>query len=220
MTDMLKAALGACWLTRWFAIRRRLDLPLRIVRDCIYCFLSGVGRYDLSWRFYGLPFIRINGKGSRLVLGKRFIASSCIERNAIGIIQRTVIKTHAQGAVIEIGDYTGISGGTIAAWKSIKIGSHVLIGSGAMIIDSDSHPLNWEERRKGGSHEARPIVIEDDVFIGARAIILKGVTIGRGAIIGAGAVVSSDVPAWSVVVGNPARVVKTNNQPPTTNNHK
>ena len=205
---MLNALIHSCWLTRWFAIRRRLDAPFRMIRDCIYCLLTGVGRYDPTWRFYGLPFIRINGRGSKLILGRRFIASSCIERNAIGIIQRTVIKTHAPGAVIEIGDCSGISGGTIAAWKSIKIGSHVLIGSGAMIIDSDSHSLDWEKRRRGEASHTRPIVIEDDVFIGARAIILKGVTIGRGAIIGAGAVVTSDIPAWSVAVGNPAKVVK------------
>ena len=205
---MIKAILHSCWLTRWFAIRRRLDVPFRMLRDCIYCFLTGVGRYDPTWRFYGIPFIRINGQGSKLILGRRFIASSCIERTAIGMIQRTVIKTHAPNAVIEIGDHTGISGGTIAAWKSIKIGSHVLIGSGAMIIDSDSHSLDWEERRNGNDSQFRPIVIEDDVFIGARAIILKGVTIGRGAIIGAGAVVTSDIPAWSVAVGNPAKVVK------------
>lgn len=204
----LKVMMGACWLTRWFAVRRRLDIPFRILRDCIYCYLSGVGTYDITWRFYGLPFIRINGMGSQLVLGKRFTASSCIERNSIGIIQRTVIKTHRDGATIQIGADSGISGGTIAAWKSIKIGSHVLIGSGALIIDSDAHPLQCESRRAGASVEARSIVIEDDVFIGARAIVLKGVTIGRGAVIGAGAVVSSDVPAWSVAVGNPARIVK------------
>jgi acetyltransferase-like isoleucine patch superfamily enzyme len=67
--------------------------------------------------------------------------------------------------------------------------------------------VNPEERRAGYGGASRPIVIEDDVFIGARAIILKGVTIGKGCVVGAGAVVAKSVPPYSVVVGNPAKVV-------------
>ena len=91
------------------------------------------------------------------------------------------------------------------------IGNNVLIGSGCLISDTDSHPIDWEDRLYDRNEKTRkvPIVIEDNVFIGARSIILKGVTIGEGAVIGAGSVVSKDVPPYSIVCGNPARVVKT-----------
>lgn len=59
-----------------------------------------------------------------------------------------------------------------------------------------------------GIRPPKPVVIGDDVWIGARVIILPGVTVGKGAVLGAGTVVARDVPEWAVVVGNPARVVK------------
>ena len=93
----------------------------------------------------------------------------------------------------------------------MTIGNNVLIGSGCLISDTDSHPIDWEDRFYDRNEKTRkaPIVIKDNAFIGARSIILKGVTIGEGAVIGAGSVVSKDVPHYSIVCGNPARVVKT-----------
>jgi maltose O-acetyltransferase len=79
------------------------------------------------------------------------------------------------------------------------------------VFDMDGHPIDAAERRSGmptpGSGVA-PVVIGDDVWIGSRAMILKGVAIGDRAIVAAGAVVSKDVPADVVVAGNPARIVK------------
>lgn len=165
-------------------------------------------KYDLSWRCYGLPYIKRSGVGSVLKIGKRFCACSKQYGNAIGVIQPVIVRTCSTGAKIVIGDDVGMSGCTVSAQKSITIGSHVLIGSGAVITDSDQHSLDWAARRKGDKGDSAPIVIGDDVFIGARAIVLKGVTIGNGAVVGAGAVVTKDVPAWSVVAGNPAKVIK------------
>ena len=59
-----------------------------------------------------------------------------------------------------------------------------------------------------GCVNSQPIVIEDDAWIGMNCIILKGVTVGRGAVVGAGSVVTKDVPPWTLVAGNPARVIK------------
>jgi acetyltransferase-like isoleucine patch superfamily enzyme len=114
------------------------------------------------------------------------------------------------GAQITIGDETGLSGTTICAVKSVSIGKRCLIGADVLITDTDFHPINMEGRRyKGASAAASsPIVIEDDVFIGARSIILKGVRIGSGSVIGAGSVVTKDIPANSVAAGNPARWIK------------
>ncbi len=84
-----------------------------------------------------------------------------------------------------------------------------MIGAGALILDSDAHPLDPEQRRKGGPARTAPITIEDDAFIGARAIVLKGVRIGQGAVVAAGAVVAKDVAPRTIVGGNPARPIGT-----------
>ena len=91
--------------------------------------------------------------------------------------------------------------------QRVAIGNRVLIGAGAFIIDSDAHPLHPEGRLRGASRTNSPVEIANDVFIGARAIILKDGRIGQGAVIGAGAVVTCDVPAFMIGAGNPARVV-------------
>ncbi|MCZ7663143.1 MAG: hypothetical protein M5U22_09550 [Thermoleophilia bacterium] len=83
-----------------------------------------------------------------------------------------------------------------------------MLGADSVITDTDLHPVHIVPRR----HETRgvlaaEVVIENDVFVGMRAIILKGVHVGEGAVVGAGAVVTSAVPARSIVAGSPARVV-------------
>ena len=179
---------------------------LSFPRDFAYCVLKRV-RWSPSWRFYGLPFIRVGGRGSRIVIGRRFVANSKLSRNSFGIIQRVVVRTVGHGAEILIGDNVGISGCTVSAAKSIRIGNNVLVGSGVIISDSDAHPIDPQDRLWGTGGGCASVVIEDDVFIGARAIILKGVTIGKGSVVGAGAVVAKSIPPFSIVVGNPAKVI-------------
>src|SRR5207249_8395220 len=93
---------------------------------------------------------------------------------------------------------------------SIEIGEGTIFGSGAMVIDNDFHVAagewEWTDDPAFCGSTARPVKIGRGVFIGARAIVLKGVAIGDRAIVGAGAVVTQDVPACQVAVGNPARV--------------
>ncbi|MGQ0792552.1 MAG: acyltransferase [Deltaproteobacteria bacterium] len=125
------------------------------------------------------------------------------------------------GGQIEIGKLCHIAAGTrIISQSSVLIGDYVGISHLVDIHDTDCHPLDWRERRldaeemfRGGylsptKTVSKPVIIEDDVWIGFKATVLKGVRIGRGAIVAAGAVVAEDVPAWAVVAGNPARVVK------------
>jgi acetyltransferase-like isoleucine patch superfamily enzyme len=100
-----------------------------------------------------------------------------------------------------------MSGCTLSARLRIEIGDDCLIGSGALITDSDAHPIHPDERFDNSKIRAKPIIIGRRVFVGALAIILKGVTIGDGSVIGAGAVVSGEVPPFSIVAGNPAIVV-------------
>lgn len=179
-----------------------------VPRNMLWAWLHGI-KPDATWRFRGLPWLRVAGEGSSIAIGKRFTACSRIRFNSFGIIQRVVIRTVAPGATITIGDDVGVSGCTISASKSITIGNRVLIGSGTAIVDQDAHPLDPDDRCNGiGEIGKAPVVIEDDVFIGARVIILKGVTIGKGSTIGAGSVVAKSIPPYSIAAGNPARVVR------------
>ena len=109
------------------------------------------------------------------------------------------------GARLEIGSGVRLNYGvSIGATGSIQVGNRVRIGPYAMIVDTDFHDAYDRSKRP----PPRPVTIADDVWIGAKASILPGVTIGRGAIIGTGAVVTKDVPEFAVVAGVPARVVK------------
>lgn len=98
-----------------------------------------------------------------------------------------------------------MNGCELVARKSIRIGAHTRIGPQTLIYDSDFHEVHPELRHHTGKTE--PVVIEENVWIGSRAIILKGVRIGRDAVIAAGCVVSRDVPAGSMVAGNPMSVI-------------
>lgn len=90
--------------------------------------------------------------------------------------------------------------------NEVRIGNHVMIGPSVQIYTA-AHDLLAESRIKG-MEIAKPIVIEDNVWIGGGAILLPGVRIGKNAVVGAGSVVSRNVPANTVVVGNPARVIR------------
>lgn len=114
------------------------------------------------------------------------------------------------GKSISIGDNSGLGinfsrmgGGELA------IGEDVIMGPDVLIITSDHISSRTDlSMIKQGLDSAEKVNIGDDVWIGARAIILKGVSIGSGSIVGAGAVVTRDVPDWAVVAGNPARIIK------------
>lgn len=174
--------------------------------------------YNSTWEIVGKPIIqrysriaRILGlrKSGTISIGNHFVCKNKVASNTIGLIQPTIFNVVLEGSEIVIGDNVGISGATINAAKSVRIGNNVMIGSGCIITDTDSHPIRWQDRLENpNSTVSKPIVIEDNVFIGARSIILKGVTIGFGSVVGAGSVVSKDVPPNVIVCGNPARIVK------------
>jgi len=190
---------------------RRFSIMLLKSKARLLSFVYGIAlpvRYHRSWLLRGRPKI-IKRRGSTIKIGTRFTACSQPEYNSMGVFQKVFIRTCTHEAEIVVGDNVGMSGCTVSAHKSIVIGDNVLIGSGALITDSDAHSMDMAERRMGGGGASEPVKIEDDVFIGARAIILKGVTIGCGAVVGAGAVVTRNVAPMTVVAGNPARVVKT-----------
>lgn len=111
------------------------------------------------------------------------------------------------GKNIAIGDGTFANYGLVALdVVSITIGRNVKIGTNVQLL-TPTHPIDPALRLQR-LEAARPIVIEDNVWIGSGAIVLAGVTVGRNSVIGAGAVVTKEVPANVLVVGNPARIVK------------
>ncbi len=130
------------------------------------------------------------------------------------------------GGRIVIGDSVWMSlRGQIISATSVEIGSHCIFGRDVYISDTNEHPIDPDARRQqtsayllNGTPPDRslavsaPVRIGDGAWIGERAIILKGVTVGRDSVVAAGSVVTKDVPARTVAAGDPARVVKTLNE--------
>lgn len=168
------------------------------------------------------------------ILGKTFRINYRVPRKmpslAVGnkcILLNDNIFESSEG-FISIGNNTFINSGTkIISRSSISIGDNVTIAWGCMIYDHDSHSIDYRERindqhqqlqdwqngnfianKNWDTVNSKPIVIGNNVWLGFDVVVLKGVTIGDGAIIGARSVVTRDIPAWSVAVGNPAKVVK------------
>ena len=112
--------------------------------------------------------------------------------------------------VLEIGDRTYInSGASLCAAKLVRIGARCAIGNMTLIMDTDFHSTHDHTVMP----DAKPVIIEDDVWLAARVTVLKGVTIGRGAVVAAGAVVTKDVLPYTLVGGVPAKLIRTLDKP-------
>ncbi len=168
--------------------------------------LNGIA-WGKNWRVFGLPILQ-RYAGSKIILGDNIELRSTVRSNPLAPHHPVVLSTRTAHATITIGDGTGLTGATVVAAERIEIGCRVLVGANAVIVDTDFHPLTVEGREKDiNAGATSPIQIEDDVFIGTQALILKGVRLGEGCVIGAGSVVTRDVPAGMIAAGNPAKVV-------------
>lgn len=115
--------------------------------------------------------------------------------------------THTPQAELRIGNNVFLNGTRFGCSELIEVGDDCILAD-CRIFDTDMHSI-WPNRRSDEAQVATaPVRIKRNVWVGAAAIILKGVTIGENSVVGAGAVVSQDIPANVVVAGNPARVVK------------
>lgn len=155
--------------------------------------MAGAGRLELGCSWEGLRYFP-----SELKLA----AHARIEVHGHFYLLTGFHLAINEGATLSLGTGYINSNATIDCFSSITIGHGVAISSGVTIRDSDNHSIN------GNPVVAAPIVIEDHVWIGLNATILKGVRIGRGAVVAAGAVVTADVPENTLVGGVPARVIK------------
>jgi acetyltransferase-like isoleucine patch superfamily enzyme len=190
--------------------------------------------YDARRHARRLPFVRL-GEGTTLLRGSRFEFhqgsrefKGAVEVGNDCVLFCDFVFESLQGR-IQIGDRCFINSGTrLISRESIRIGSDVTIAWGCTLYDHNSHSLDWRSRRRdlaklrenlrAGRNladgkdwdqvKSRGIVIGDKCWLGFGVTVLNGVTIGEGAVVAAGSVVRSDVPAWTVVAGNPAAPVR------------
>lgn len=172
----------------------------------IYLMLRGV-KVGAGLICIGRPCVNL-GRGGKIILGTNVSLCNTGMANPLAEYGRCRFATVAPGAEIFIHDHVGMSSCVIACANKVEIGEGTIIGGGALVIDTDFHPRlpdgNWGTDPRSVS---KPVIIGKKCFIGARAIILKGVRIGDGAVVGAGSVVTKDVSVKTVVAGNPAVIL-------------
>lgn len=184
-------------LKRWWALTGRL-------------FLQAHGVYmQAPPTLYGYPIISVKPQ-SKIMLGKGIVLCSDSRFTDLGVSRPVILRTLRPNALISIGSNTGVSGGVICAALFVEIGSECLLGADVQIFDNDFHKIEPENRRFNSSPDdvrCAPVIIEDNVFLGAGSKIMKGVRVGRNSVIGAGAIVTKDIPCNSIAAGNPAKVI-------------
>lgn len=183
LNAMRRGAINSVWLTE--ARLRGLELGRGIVLN-------------------GRPYFH-RASGSRIVLGDGICLNSSLRSNPIGCSRPVSLRTMQAGAEIILGPGVGLSSTAVCAAIRVEIGEGTFVGADSYIFDNDFHSPVGEWRWGGiAAGNPKPVIIGRGVFIGARAIILKGVKIGDRAVVGAGAVVTKDVPARHIATGNPA----------------
>jgi acetyltransferase-like isoleucine patch superfamily enzyme len=150
--------------------------------------------------------LNIFGRG-KLFIGRNVTINSGLKYNSITGDNSCNINISKKGEII-IRNNVGISNCSITSWKSIIIDDDVLIGSGCIIVDTDFHTISFNQRKLCKNVKCSTVHIEKGVFIGAKSIILKGVTIGKYSVIGAGSVVTKNIPSNEIWAGNPAIFIK------------
>lgn len=180
-----------------------------------------------------VPYVKLNkdsyyGNSFHVDLRKPQLGTIYLEVGEHCILDGTFVFETSKGK-IKIGNRVHVGTSTLISISRIIIEDDVTIGWGCLIYDHDSHSTDWLERcfdteREYQCYVRHKSLIEDKdwskvktasihicskAWIGANATILKGVTIGEGSVVAAGSVVTKDVPAWCIVAGNPAKIVKT-----------
>lgn len=185
------------------------------MKHFIRSFFDNYSRY----RRRGLVSFEV-GTGSKVRFDKISRTRGC----SVSIGRDTIINARMdfdrEGARIECGDRCYIGASHLVCAERICLEDDVVISWGVTIADHNSHALLWEERKsdildwgKGvkcwDNVKIAPVCLKRRSWVGFNASILKGVTIGEGAIVAAGAVVTKDVPPYTIVAGNPARIIRT-----------
>lgn len=210
---MLKYAI----LKLFFHMPRRL---LRLFTKEYNRFIFYLNDVKFGKHMQVIGWIYINKhKKSSIVIGKNFRFLSGNGLNPLSRNIQGMLYTASPQSSITIGNNVGISSSCIWCKENITIGDNVNIGADCMLMDTDAHNLDYRyrngtirgnkgERIDSSTAKSSPIIIEHDVLIGTRTIILKGVTIGACSVIGSGSVVTKSIPPNCIAAGNPCRVIK------------
>ncbi|WP_052483711.1 DapH/DapD/GlmU-related protein [Flavobacterium sp. MEB061] len=175
------------------------------VKLFVYRLLYPQVKWGKNIRLNGSPIFRLSGD---VEFGNDLIFTSHTRYNMVGICKPCSICV-LSNASLKIGNNSGFSGVSIYSANSISIGAYCNFGGNTSIWDTDFHPIDFNMRKDdNASVLTNPIVIGDNVFVGANTIILKGVSIGDRSIIGAGSVVTKNVPADQIWAGNPAKFIR------------
>lgn len=176
-------------------------------------------KYGRNLKIYNRFYITKH-KNAKLTIGNDFVFTSGESFNPLCRNIRGAIYLPEENSQLIIGNNVGISSACIWAKESITIKDNVKIGGDCILMDTDAHNLDYQIRASNlidsqgraidsTTANSKPIVVENDVLIGTRCIILKGVTIGEKSIIGSGSVVTKSIPANCIAAGNPCKVIKT-----------
>jgi acetyltransferase-like isoleucine patch superfamily enzyme len=203
-------------------IQKLFSLLYKAIRKVLNSFLGALNYIFCNIIFYcqnvrfknftthGIPYVMV-AIGGKCSIGKNFKMNNGIGGNPIGRPQKCTFFVD-KNANLTIGDNVGMSQTAIICHHKISIGNNVKIGGGVCIYDTDFHSLDPSQRNDPQQDFKnkinKPVVIEDNVFIGAHSTILKGVTIANNSIIGACSVVTKNVPPNEIWAGNPARFIK------------
>lgn len=198
----LFSALQADFFTRFMKCLRTTAAVARhddLLRKAI---IIGQTRWYLREATRVGAFTRIHGKPSVSNRGRLVIGEHVTVLSRVVPVELLVFDN----ASLEIGDGTFINyGSSISATGSVSVGRNCLLGMYTIILDNDFHGVTDRLARPA----PRPVVLQDNVWLGHRTLVLPGVTVGRDSIVGSGSVVTRDIPSRSVAVGNPARVIRT-----------
>ena len=198
-------------IVKIFKVLHHLNLIFAALYSKWFCsvifFISGVKVKSFSC--FGIPYVHISLK-AKCMIGENFKMNSGVKYSDSGVNGKCRIEVR-DSAILNIGNNVGMSDVTITCHERITIGNNVLLGVGAQIRDTDNHSLNPKDRINGldwKNKKTSPIIINDNVFIGAYSFILKGVTVGNNSIIGACSVITKNIPDNEIWAGNPARFIK------------
>ncbi|HVG20862.1 MAG TPA: acyltransferase [Blastocatellia bacterium] len=175
---------------------RKRELAWGIVRGALFYRAAGFKRLPIIHRG-----VKVRASNGSVQIGHFSEIHDRVVLSAIG-------ERGGRPARISIGDYTSIWYGTVvSARHDVSIGRQCAISWNCTIIDNDMHEI-VDVGERGGGQRDHAVKIGDHVWIGAQAVVLKGVTIGENSVVAAGAIVTKDVPAYSLVAGAPAKVVR------------
>jgi acetyltransferase-like isoleucine patch superfamily enzyme len=187
--------------------KQKFFLYVKLIPDVVRLFLLHIQLrlHGVSYgkKLRGNPCI-IKNEG-KIELGTGVFLNS----NPDGELYRTGLRAYFASSVIKIGDKCSLNGTIIHSRNAVIIGDNCMFGPGVVILDNDSHNTSIDPKsRRQGQIEETPVVIGNNVWIGMRSIIMKGVNIGDNSIVAAGSIVTKSVPSNSLFGGNPAAFIK------------